>query len=190
MSANTTDLADQMARVLSVLAKRPKPEDGHEHTPEAQAPIPVTFSRLAAPCWFLSALLVATAAILSIQHWTSAVVLPTGVISWLTFGATISFVSAVAIHIGAGQWRIRHDQVEIIIGQGELAAQLQALMLRLDARPGAEDAAGVAEMSERFRDLEADLASVRLWQKQIHEELTARLKGKLTDLRQPGQQQT
>lgn len=190
MSTNTTDLADQMARVLSVLAKRPKPEDGHEHTPEPQAPIPVTFSRLAAPCWFLSALLVATAAILSIQHWTSAVVLPTGVISWLTFGATISFVSAVAIHIGAGQWRIRHDQVEIIIGQGELAAQLQALMLRLDARPGAEDAAGVAEMSERFRDLEADLASVRLWQKQIHEELTARLKGKLTDLRQPGQQQT
>lgn len=47
---------------------------------------------------------------------------------------------------------------------------------------GAE-AAAVVEVSERFQDLEADVASVRLWQQRVDEETQGKVNGKVTALR-------
>lgn len=80
---------------------------------------------------------------------------------------------------------------------GDMLAELRGPLrevLRTQAeilsRSGAAEASVVTELSERCQDLEADLASVRLWQKQIHDELMANLNGKVTRMRLPPSQES
>lgn len=106
-------------------------------------------------CWALFGGLTLTAAILSFQIWFGGHKVPVGVISWLSYLGTLSYVGAMTIQIAVNQRRIL-SAVERVdpIGIGQLAAQMQAgevdrsrVICRLDRIEGA-----LAELKPMLRD--------------------------------------
>lgn len=101
-------------------------------------PWPSLIGRIA--CWALFGGFTLTAAILSFQVWFGDHKVPVGVISWLSYLGTLSYVGALTIQMTVNQRRIL-AAIEAIdpAGIGRLAAQIEAaemdrgrLLQRLD----------------------------------------------------------
>lgn len=202
MSADTGDLRLSMERVAHLIA-----QDRRSRTVEHFG---LLLCRNL--CWASAGLSGCIALGLSILRWEGVLIPAAGVIHWFVVGLGLAFLGAVAIQgtiserrTAAGQRRINermdaaaarlreeihdarpadHEVIAALVALHEATQELVSRLLRAVSELSvARDDPKVAELSERCQDLESDLASVRLWQKQIHEEFTARLNGKVTDLR-------